>query len=87
MLESEFYVIAFNSTHHALQVENKLKQKFKIEVVPTPREISASCGLSIKFKAEYFQAIMEFLATEQEKLDVFKIEKKNHMKHVTKVTG
>ena len=48
----EFYFISFESTHHALQAEKYLKDnKFSITVIPTPREVTLSCGLSIKINS------------------------------------
>lgn len=85
MLEKEFYVIVFESTHHAIKTENRLKTKFPIETIPTPREISASCGLSIKFPLALFSDIMETLDQEKETFNVFKIAKQDHRKKITKV--
>ncbi|MCT4618087.1 MAG: DUF3343 domain-containing protein [Marinisporobacter sp.] len=85
MLEQEFYVIAFESTHHAIQTENRLKEQFSIETIPTPREISASCGLSIKFSLETFSEIMKALGEDQEKMDVYKIKKRGKNKVVKKI--
>lgn len=54
------YVIAFDSTHHAIKAEKILKaEDLNIRVIPTPREISASCGLSIKFNEEDLNKIIE----------------------------
>ncbi|WP_026478080.1 DUF3343 domain-containing protein [Alkaliphilus transvaalensis] len=48
-----FCVIVFESTHFAIAAESRLKEKaYPIEIIPTPREITASCGLSIKFNPE-----------------------------------
>lgn len=85
MLEKEFYVIVFESTHHAIKTENMLKTKFRIETIPTPREISASCGLSIKFSTEVFSEIMGTLDQEKESFNVFKIRKKDNNKAITRV--
>lgn len=53
MNNSNFYVIAFDSTHHAIKGEKILKSEgFNIKTIPTPREITASCGLSIKLDVE-----------------------------------
>lgn len=38
-------IISFNSTHHALKASKLLPEG---EIIPTPRKISASCGLSIR---------------------------------------
>ena len=58
-MEKEFYVIAFESTHYAIMVEKKLKDKYNIQTIPTPREITASCGLSIMFKDENLDDIVK----------------------------
>ncbi|MDR1774206.1 MAG: DUF3343 domain-containing protein [Clostridioides sp.] len=58
----EMYVVSFNSTHHAIRSEKLLKEnEMKIQVLPTPREISASCGLSISFVKDDLEDIRELL--------------------------
>jgi transcriptional regulator GlxA family with amidase domain len=47
----EFYLFTFFSTSNALKAESVLKeQSFDFIVIPTLREISSSCGLSIKVR-------------------------------------
>lgn len=48
-LEKKFCVITFSSTQHALKGE-KILQSHAVDfiIIPTPREITASCGLSVK---------------------------------------
>lgn len=47
----EFYLFTFVSTSNALKAETILKeQSFDFIVIPTLREISSSCGLSIKVR-------------------------------------
>lgn len=48
-LEKNFCIITFPSTQHALKAE-KILQSHTVDfiIIPTPREITASCGLSIK---------------------------------------
>ncbi len=86
MLDKEFYVIAFDSTHYAMKAEKLLKSKFQIEMIPTPREISASCGLSIKFSKILFDGIMDALEEDQGTYKVFLVEKIENGRQVTKVT-
>ncbi|NLY71589.1 MAG: DUF3343 domain-containing protein [Clostridiales bacterium] len=57
----EYYVITFESTHAAITIERSLKKKFKITILPTPREISHGCGIAIRFSTEDFDAIKEQL--------------------------
>lgn len=41
-------LIAFDSTHHALRAEQMLQQAgIALDIIPTPREITASCGLTL----------------------------------------
>lgn len=62
MLEKEFYVITFESTHLAISTEKFLLAEVAVEMVPTPREISASCGLSLKISIENIEKVKSLLA-------------------------
>jgi len=49
----EFYLFTFVSTSNALKAESILKdQSIEFIVIPTLREISSSCGLSIKVRLD-----------------------------------
>ncbi|MEG1501647.1 MAG: DUF3343 domain-containing protein, partial [Clostridiales bacterium] len=41
-------ILVFDSTNHAIMAEKTLKNSFKPIVMPTPREITANCGLALK---------------------------------------
>jgi hypothetical protein len=59
-------VATFDNTHHALRFEKALKENdIKLTIMPVPREVSASCGLSVKFTLEEFDKV-KLLAIEQE---------------------
>lgn len=47
-----YYLITFASTHLAIRTERMLKEKYKITMIPTPRDLSASCGLSLMLEAD-----------------------------------
>lgn len=64
MNEKTFMFIAFDSTHKAIHLERLLMRHFAIELIPTPREVTASCGLSLKYELDDHGAIMDFLADE-----------------------
>lgn len=52
MLSVGDWLITFDSTHSALRAESLLTTAgLDIEVIPTPRAISASCGLAIAYRA------------------------------------
>ena len=44
-------LITFLSTHDAIAAEKILSEKAKVTLRPTPREISAACGISIEIMA------------------------------------
>lgn len=47
---NEMYIVSFNSTHHAIRTDKLLgENNIKSTTLPTPREITASCGISIRF--------------------------------------
>lgn len=61
MDKEEIKLIAtFSSVNHAMQVEKALLDKdLKIKTIPTPREISNSCGLCIMTDMENFDSLLE----------------------------
>ncbi len=65
MIEN-FYVISFDSTHHAIKAEKLFKEhNLNIRMMPTPREITASCGLSIRFEATDLAEVEDIIANEE----------------------
>ena len=47
MERTEFYVISFENTHSAMEAQKALRPQYAITVIPTLREISQSCGISV----------------------------------------
>lgn len=87
-MEREFYVIAFESTHYAIMVEKKLKDKYNIQTIPTPREITASCGLSIRFLDENLDDIVKELINkgiDRNMIDIYRIIKTDGNKKAEKM--
>jgi hypothetical protein len=67
---SEFYVLTFATTSHALKAEKVLKQAgADFMVIPTLREISSSCGLSVKTRPGLVDAITARLQEERVPVD------------------
>jgi hypothetical protein len=55
-------VLVFATTHNALAAEDFLRRShFPLELLPTPREISASCGISIRLSSEHLPAVHNFV--------------------------
>jgi len=85
----EFNVIAFESTHYAILTEKMLKEKFKVEMIPTPRIITASCGLSLKIPKDSLPDIIIFLNEEifdPNMLAIYRIYRTPEGDHATKIT-
>ncbi|HHV39362.1 MAG TPA: DUF3343 domain-containing protein [Tepidimicrobium sp.] len=62
MRDKEFGVITFKSTHHAIKGESMLKNEaLQIRMIPTPREITHSCGLSIRFDLENLPQVKDII--------------------------
>jgi len=64
LVDNDYLIITFNSTHQAIRFERILLPLYNIELIPTPREVSASCGLSLKFEKKDKQNILETLKQE-----------------------
>jgi hypothetical protein len=77
MKDKMFYCLTFDSTHYAIKTEKKLKENnLDVSIIPTPREISASCGLSIKFLDFQKDDICKLLDSEDfERINLYKIDK------------
>lgn len=59
-MEIEQGVVTFKSTHHAIKGEKILKEnEIEHRMIPTPRAITRSCGLSAKFNLKDFEIIKE----------------------------
>jgi len=55
----EYYLLTFESTHAAISTEKMLKPA-EVTIMPVPRFISASCGISVRIhpdKKEYAEEI------------------------------
>ncbi|MFL0247276.1 DUF3343 domain-containing protein [Candidatus Clostridium stratigraminis] len=56
------YYILFPSYTYGLALEGLLrKEKIKYVIVPTPRELTVSCGVSIKYNKEDEEAIKKLV--------------------------
>lgn len=55
-----YYLIVFESTHIAISTKKKLTAQLPVRTIPTLREISASCGISLRVEAEYKDQLIEF---------------------------
>ncbi len=59
-MKDTYCLIAFGNTHVAMTVQKALKEKgFRIDVMPTLREITAGCGLSVRFTPLNLESIRQ----------------------------
>jgi hypothetical protein len=47
---NEYGVVLFHTSSSAMQAEAVLvRAKFQVKLIPTPRELSSDCGISLRF--------------------------------------
>ncbi|MBC3797587.1 DUF3343 domain-containing protein [Acetobacterium tundrae] len=56
-----YFVITFANTHSAITTQSHLETCANISIMPTLREISAGCGISIRFSPEELKPVMACL--------------------------
>jgi len=48
-----YHIFTFSSTHHVLKAEKLLLAAgISLEIIPTPKNISSDCGMSIRINPE-----------------------------------
>lgn len=84
---NEMYIISFNSTHQAIKCDKIFgKNEMNHAVLPTPREITQSCGISIKFEIENIDKVKSIIEENQiEYKGMFKIFKQDEKKQVEEI--
>ena len=84
---NEMYIISFNSTHQAIKCDKIFgKNEIDYTVLPTQREITQSCGISIKFSIENIDNIKEIVNQNQiEYKGMYKISKQDGKKQVEEI--
>ena len=59
---NEMYIVSFNSTHNPIRLDKLLgESSVRATTLPTPREITASCGISIRFLYEDIEKVKNIL--------------------------
>ena len=57
-----FIIVTFESTHQALAAEKAvITAGIPHETIPTPRDISAHCGLSLKFPEQHLKDVQAII--------------------------
>lgn len=55
------FVITFSSTHQAMAAEDALDGSVSMELIPTPRQISAECGFTLLVQVQDASSLKELL--------------------------
>jgi len=64
-------VIVFDSIHYTIKADKLLQNKgLKYQIITTPREISAECGMSIETNEEYIEEICKILKENNLNMDL-----------------
>lgn len=69
-------MLTFANTHAAMMAEGILKGLFEITIIPTLREISAGCGISISIKASDIENALKQLKTakfDETRMDIYTV--------------
>lgn len=66
MRNDSYYALAFDSTHTAVAAEKYLSARIAVSVMPTPRKITASCGISLRVELENGERLKELLKANDE---------------------
>lgn len=83
----DYCVLTFGSTSHAIKAEAMLKKiQAEFIMMPTLREISTSCGLSVKINPTNVDEYHENLINNKVAVEsVYHVEKKNGKVHLEKL--
>ena len=72
-MEEENFYILFPNVTEGLKLEKALKEKgIKYTIVPTPRELSKSCGICIKYEYEDGNSIKQVVDEHEVRTDGFR---------------
>lgn len=58
----DFGVITFVSTHAAIRTQNYLERHLRVSMMPTLREISQGCGISLRFALDMVETVQQRMA-------------------------
>lgn len=77
MKKKEYTLITFESTHHAMAAEEVFKvEEMDFKTIPTPREVSHSCGLALLLALEDLQRVKNIIEEKNVSIDgLFKFTK------------
>lgn len=57
----DYCMLSFRSTHTAITAQRQLESVCPIQTMPVLREVSAGCGIAVRFAPEYLSAVCSAL--------------------------
>ncbi len=87
-MNKEVYgVTTFNSTHHTIQAEGVFKEKgISFRTIPTPREITRSCGLAILFALDDLDKVKKMVVDDEINIaNIYSYTKEGHQSSAEKI--
>jgi S-ribosylhomocysteine lyase LuxS involved in autoinducer biosynthesis len=86
MITENFGLITAESTHKIMKLEKFLLEKnLKVRIIPVPKEITANCGISIKFNLSLLKEISSFISEDSEDFSIYLVEKSGFKKNIKKL--
>lgn len=61
MRKEAYYMLSFRSTHYAILAEARLKDALPLSTMPTLREVTQSCGISLRVEEEHLPLLFTAL--------------------------
>ncbi len=61
MRADAYYMLSFRTTHYAMLAEEQLKNAVPLSVMPTLREVTQSCGISLRIEEEHYPLLLAAL--------------------------
>lgn len=56
-MEACYYLLTFDRSQSALSAERVLRPRVPVQVMPTLRQLSVSCGISLRVEREHYPAL------------------------------
>lgn len=63
-MERNYYLLTFHSTHAAMAAERALTPHLPVTVMPTLRQITAACGISLRVEPPFYSTLQKALERE-----------------------
>ena len=81
-----FGLLALESTNIVMKLEKELlENSIDVRIIPVPKEVTANCGLSIKFNLDDINSIKKYMEDKKINGELFQITKVGLKKEVEKI--